>query len=80
MTFLLFLASVAVLEYLLKDVRMPSGKLQPAADIEPLGGEHEISHQTATADLMALSQALGMQKPVVAPDAQAAPKEVSHGG
>lgn len=78
MTFLLFLASVAVLEYLLKDVKTPAGNLQPA-DHEPLGGEHEISHQTATSDLMALSQALGMQKPVAAPDAQPAPKEVAHG-
>jgi hypothetical protein len=75
MTFLLFLASVAVLEYLLKDVKTPAGNLQPA----DLGGEHEISHQTATSDLMALSQALGMQKPIAAPDAQPAPKEVAHG-
>ena len=58
MTFLLFLASVAVLEYLVRDVRTPADRLH-APEIPSLKGDEAISNETAASDLLALSQALG---------------------
>ena len=61
MTFLLFLASVAVLEYLV------SGTRRPGSRSKSVEAKHEVavSNETLTADLLALGQALGVQKAVV---------------
>ena len=79
MTFLLFLASLAVLEYLVGNGKSPARPLK-TADIKPVGGKDVISAETATADLMALSQALSGPGRVAAPQTEKAPQEVSHGG
>ena len=53
MTFLLFLASLAVLEYLVRDVGRKSPEVRKAVESVPL------AHETSTSDLLALGQALG---------------------
>lgn len=50
MTFIIFLASIAVLEYLLRDTGRKAGREEPPPD-----------PQTATADLLALGQALSLK-------------------
>ena len=59
MTFLLFLASLVVLEYLVRDVgRVKQTKLSPpdaSRPIDPI----PLTAETSTADLLALGQALG---------------------
>ncbi len=78
MTFLLFLASVAVLEYLVRDIRpASSGNPSPfdtqvqtpvalpvsmPMTMNDLAYEAGASPETATADLLSLGKALGGQK------------------
>ena len=59
MTFLLFLASVAVLEYLVSGSRRPDRS-------KAVEAKHDVtvSNETLTADLLALGQALGVQNAV----------------
>ena len=60
-TFLLFLASIAVLEYLVGSSRQESGN-RPKPDDSRTGVQDEpITHETSTSDLLSLSQALSSQ-------------------
>ena len=78
MTCLLFLASVAVLEYLLKDVRQKRGDMPPSSIDNNVVVSDPISHETSTSDLLRLGQALRANAPEVAP-AGSQPVEVAHG-
>jgi len=73
MTFLLFLASVAVMEYLVRDIgRKSPGQCPPEIRdaIEP----NSLVNETPTADLLALGRALGMGKTT---DSEQPPYEVA---
>lgn len=64
MTFLLFLASVAVLEYLVRGHKQKSG-IGAKAEPTRLGDAIDpgpVSTETATSDLLALSHALNAQR------------------
>ncbi len=75
MTFLLFLASVAVLEYLLRDVRQNSGVIQKPHVINNIVScEPSVSEETSTADLLSLGRVLDAQKTSTAPIAEHAPQ------
>jgi hypothetical protein len=56
-TFLLFLASVVVLEYLVRDVRPRAGKVPNQDKVDT-----SIESEATTADLIALGRALGEAK------------------
>jgi hypothetical protein len=71
MTFLLFLASVAVLEYLVRDVRHKSGGLPEASEIRNVAAyEPVVSEATSTTDLLSLGKALDAQAAVKATDSE----------
>jgi hypothetical protein len=73
-TFLLFLASVGLLEYLLRDVRQNSDGMPASRDIKNNDGyEQSVSNEPSTPDLLSLGQALeGAQK---TPDSEHASEE-----
>jgi len=78
-TFLIFLVSVGVLEYLLRDVRRTSGS-KPASPEIPKSYEipdayAAVSSETATTDLLSLGKALDAQKMGSSTISEAAPKE-----
>ena len=76
MTFLLFLASVVVLEYLLRDGRQKSGGPPESHEITHMAGEDGlVSNETSTADLLCLGQALDRQKTGKTPDSATVHKE-----
>ena len=72
MTLLLFLASIALLEYLVRDTGQKSGA---GAKSQSVGLGQVIepdppATETATSDLLALGQALNMQKQVQSTDSE----------
>lgn len=72
MTFLLFLASIALLEYLVRDTGQKSGdsaKPHSTGLVQVIEPESPAA-DTATSDLLALGQALNMQEQVQAPDSE----------
>jgi hypothetical protein len=82
-TFLLFLASVGILEYLLRDVRQTSGRLpesrstaEPYANSAIAGCGQPVSSATATSDLLSLGKALEAQKTASVPESEPVAKEV----
>ena len=72
MTFLLFLASVIVLEYL-----VGGNKIKDAHTKQVTGqvtGEEPITNETSMADLLALGQALGTESRAKTLDSEQTPK------
>ena len=62
MTFLIFLASVGVLEYLLRDVRRNSGGIAAPPDTHRVADYDQlVSEATSAGDLMSLGKALEAQ-------------------
>ena len=72
MTFLLFLASVGVLEYLLRDVRQKSGGAPESRKTEDL--VDYVANDTSTAGLLSLGRALDAQKAGTTTDSENLPK------
>jgi hypothetical protein len=77
-TFLLFLASVGVLEYLLRDVRQKSGGAPQSRATKDLA--EYFANDASTAGLLSLGRALDAQKNDTATDSEHLPKAVSGGG
>ena len=76
MTFLLFLASVAVLEYLLRDTRQKSNVAPQALEVKNVAGyDPPVSAESSTSDLLSLGRALGSANPVKAVDSEKVTKE-----
>lgn len=69
MIFLLFLASLGVVEYLLRDVGCSPGGAVDAREAEKIA-DHKLtpSHETSTSDLLSLGQALGSGTPMHSTD------------
>ena len=77
MTFLLFLVSVAVMEYLVRDIgRKSPGECAPP-EIRNAVEPNTLVNETPTADLLALGRALGMGKVT---DSEQLPNEVAVSG
>jgi hypothetical protein len=73
MTFLLFLASVIVLEYLVGGATTPGNKIKDA-HTKQVTGEEPITNDTSMADLLALGQALGTEGRSETLDSEQTPK------
>lgn len=72
MTFLLFLASVGVLEYLLRDVRQTSGGApEPRVTNDVVD---YVANDTSTAGLLSLGRALDAQKKDTTADSEHLPE------
>jgi len=81
MVFLLFLASVAVLEYLVRETGQKSAT-RSKVDVATLGnamGVGPVQAETTTSDLLALGKALGTQKGVTATDSERVGSRTSGG-
>jgi len=74
MTFLLFLASVAVMEYLVRDIGRKSPGQYVPPNIRNAVEPGTLANDTPTADLLALGRALGIGKVV---DSEKLPTEVA---
>jgi hypothetical protein len=78
MTFLLFLASVAILEYLVRGTGQKSG-LRAEAESTSIGNVIDpgpVATETATSDLLALGHALNAQRSGKSTDCEQVPEEV----
>lgn len=77
MTFLLFLVSVAVMEYLVRDIgRKSPGQYLPP-DIRNAADPGPLANETPTTELLALGRALGKGKVA---DSERLPNEVAASG
>jgi hypothetical protein len=75
-TFLLFLASVAVLEYLLDSDRQKSGGAAESREIKHLVSYDQlVANEASTTDLLSLGKALDAQKAGKVPESEPTPKE-----
>jgi hypothetical protein len=73
-TFLLFIASVAILEYLLRDVHRQSGDTAAPDELKKIAGSDPSISHTSTADLLNLGRALDAQKVGKTVDSEHAPQ------
>ena len=74
-TFLLFLVSVAVLKYLLRDVRHKSDDAT-SREINNIGAREQLlSEQLSTTDLLSLGRTLDAQKTGTTPDSEYIPEK-----